>query len=148
MSGYRPYNNGYGGGYNRQYGSPKGNYSQSRYDSNRPSYGNGQARKKSGAKSGVNKSGGKWVSGWNKSKGGLVSFLAFQYRGTSVHESKSGRMWENWVVKVENKTMKTAPRIIPCLYDPVANKVIIKELGMVLNPKAPRGGYCGTFYNK
>lgn len=101
-------------------------------------------RKRSGCTSGIGKNGEKYVRGWKASKRkGLVVYLCTPYKDTKVHESKSGRKWENWVCKVQPESAQSY--LISCLYDVMNNKVIINEIGYVLNPKGGRGGYCGRF---
>jgi hypothetical protein len=135
---------------NQNYSRPSGGYQGMNYNQNQQ-----QRKKHSGAVSGVSKKDGllgskqiPFVRGWNYSKAhGLVSFFAAPYGKTSAHKSKtSGKMWENWMVKVSPKMAK--PFIVSGLYDQMSGKVIINELGMVLNPKAPNGGYCGKFGGK
>lgn len=106
-----------------------------------------EQKKHSGAKFGNDKNGKPYVSGWNYSRrNGLVSFLAVPYNGTSEHQSKSGKTWLNVMVKVNPSMSK--PFITSGLMDMASKKVIINELGIVMNPNAPRGGYCGKFGSK
>lgn len=87
-----------------------------------------------------------FVRGWNYSKRhGMRTFLASPYSKTKQHKSKTGRIWENWMVTVQQEGQKDFT--VSGLYDPQSRKVIINELSMVMNPNAPRGGYCGRFYS-
>lgn len=104
-------------------------------------------RKKSGAKSGVTKSGKMYVNGWKVMQGqGIVSVIAGPTKDTDQHTSKTGRIWENWCAKITKPFSK--PELVSCLYDTMTGKVIIGDLGLVLNPKAPNGGYFGKFGGK
>lgn len=126
--------NSYGGGYARGNSYSRGGGSYSR-----------QQRKKSGSKSGIGKNGKPYVTGWNASRQyGLVTFLCVPYSGTGVHESRRGVKWENWMCKVSPKYGK--PYLTSCLYD--GQKCIVSDLGIVINPRANNGGYCGRFGNK
>lgn len=88
------------------------------------------------------------ITGWNASKRkGMVTVLIAPYKGTAVHESKSGRKWVNMVCKVVYKDTGFE-KLTSALYDPQSKKAIIPDLGWVVNPKARNGGYCGTFSNK
>ncbi len=83
-------------------------------------------------------------SGWNYSKArGLLSFFAAPYNGT--HETKgkvNGNLHLNYILKITNKrTMQI--HIMPCLYNKSTGKVTCMKLNLVMNPKAPNGGYCG-----
>lgn len=141
-----PYHNQYpkrggGGNYGPEFRGPQGG-------------GGGQrpVKKHSGAKSGVNSKGsakGKQnITGWNYSRnGGLLTFIATSYKDTDKHKSKSGRVWENWMVSWFNKTTK-AKGVVSGLYDTTTGKLIINDWGWVVNPKAPNGGYSGKFTKK
>lgn len=114
----------------------------------------GQRKKHSGAKmvsitKGENK-GKQGISAWNYSRrGGLISLLLTPYGKTDKHKSKTtGRIWQNWMVKVTYKSTKQPDYITSALYDEQRGFAIIKEFGWKVNPKAPNGGYCGTFNKK
>lgn len=108
-------------------------------------------KKHSGAKFGFvhGEEGRPYVTGWNYSKSrGMVSIICSPYKGksseTKRRTSKSGKVWENWKAKVKHeRTMQTV--WYNCLYDVNGRKVIIKDLGMVIKPSSPNGGYCGRF---
>ena len=100
--------------------------------------------KRSGCKSGTGPKFGKpYLSGWRLRYGVMVGILAFPYEGTQTHDGQN-HQWENWVAKV-TKDGVPEQGVVPCLYDVTTGKVIIKSMGIVMNPKAPNGGYCGTF---
>ncbi|WP_447642439.1 MULTISPECIES: hypothetical protein [Chitinophagaceae] len=144
MAWYNNNNQSYGNNYNNSYGSGYGggnrNYNN-RGGNSRPQ------RKKSGAKAGVGKNGKPYVQGWNASRqNGMVSFLCVPTSNTGQHTSRTGRNWENWMVVVQPRM--GASFLKSCLYDPSTGKCIISDMGIVLNPKAPNGGYCGRFGNK
>ncbi|SJZ94765.1 hypothetical protein, partial [Sediminibacterium ginsengisoli] len=101
-------------------------------------------RKRSGCTSGVSGDSRKpWVRGWKASRQGFVTIICGPNKGTNVHESRTGRNWENWTATVQ--VGMAAPYLVSCLYDQSTGKVSIEKLGLVLNPKAPNGGYCGRF---
>lgn len=107
--------------------------------------GSDKRTKSTGCKAGNGRDSGKpWVSGWNKQKNRFVSILAFPYEGTSVHTTDKGDEYENWVAKVKVDDVPQ-PGVTPCLYQRSTGKVILKDFGYVMNPKAPNGGYCGKF---
>jgi len=121
----------------------KGNYRNNGGNNQNNGGGNDQPRKKSGCKSGVNKNGNRYVSGWNKSRSrGYITFIAFPYHSTSIHESNSGRQWENWIIKITQGTVTTMK---PCLHEVATGRVICKELGLIANPKT---NYFGTMFRK
>jgi len=128
-------NNNYGGGGRsyggRSYGSYRGG-----------SYGRqSQPRKHTGCRSGNTKNNTPYVRGWNYSKQhGMVAFFAAPYSGTHVSESKNGRQWQNWMIKVQPKMGKEF--IVSGLYDMQTGRVISQQLGIVMNP---RTNYCGRF---
>lgn len=129
---------------NRSYGN--GGFNNSSHRSFGKS-GYNAPKKHSGCRSGQDKKGRAYVSGWKYGKrSGLVSFFAAPYKGTSTHKSASGRVWQNWICKMQNKST-FEETITPCLYDQSTGKVIIKKLGFVMNPKGGRGGYVGTYVN-
>jgi hypothetical protein len=81
------------------------------------------------------------VSGWKLAGGQLIAVKCI----TTSKSSDSGKGWVGSVAcSITNKasgqksfywgTMQIA-----------TGKVVISDLGWVLNPKAPNGGYCGTF---
>lgn len=134
---YQRSNNGY---YARSYNS--GNF-RSGY---RPQYNQQRPQKKrSGAKFGYAQgdSDRPYITGWNASRrNGLTSFIAGPNKKTKRVESKNGRKWENWTCKVTNGY---TTKLVNCLFDVQNQKVIINDFGIVINPKAPNGGYCGRF---
>lgn len=106
---------------------------------------NGNFKKHTGCKfRAADKNGNPVTTGWNYSRRhGLVSFLATPYKGTSVHKSRSGKEWLNVMVKITRQMQ--APHIVSGLMERGTGKVIIKDLGIVMNPQARNGGYCGSY---
>lgn len=143
---------------NNNRGNYGGNYSRgnggNQYNQNNNYRGNGGGQKKhSGAKMGINQRGSQkgkqHIVFWNYSRTrGLISGIATPYKGTKEVKSKtSGRVWHNWMVSLTNK--RTFQKWTTSgLFDPQSGKLIISELGWVVNPKARNGGYCGTFTNR
>ena len=132
------YNN-YGGGAPRSYFAPRqgGNYRPY----NRGAQGTG--KKRSGCKNGFANAdqSAPYVRGWNASRrNGFTTIIAGPYKNTKKVTSKTGRVWENWCAKVQNG--RQAPYLVSCLFDVSSGRVIINQLGMVMNP---RTNYCGTF---
>lgn len=116
------YNNNHGGGYNKQ-----------------------TYKKRSGAKSGIDKHGRPYVNGWNANgRGEMISIIAAPYSSTRRHVGEQrGNSWENWCAKVQ--IGKHKPELHSCLYEVSTGRVIIKDLGFVMNPKT---NYTGTFTRK
>lgn len=145
-----PYRNQYGSGGGQGRANGFGGQGRGNYDNQQAK--SRDYKKHSGAKVGVNQKGSrkgeKHITFWNYSKQrGLITGIGTSYSGTKTHESKSGRKWQNWMVVLQNKRTfqewKTSG-----LYDLTTGKLIINSMGWVVNPKAPRGGYAGTFTNK
>lgn len=108
---------------------------------------NEKGPKHSGCKYGTDKNGNPYVRGWKYDKrNGMRSFLATPYSKTKAHKSAAGREWHNWMVKIQPEGQPSS--IVSGLYDPVSKKVIVPELGFVLNPKGGKGGYTGTYVNR
>lgn len=101
-------------------------------------------KKKSGCKIGVSKNGRQYITGWNVSKErGYITFIANRANDIE-YSSRGGKIWHRYVVNISIKrTMEK--RVVSGLFDIDSKKLIIKELGMVANPKGGRGGYFGTF---
>ncbi len=110
---------------------------------------NGEQKKHSGCKMSLatkgSHQGSQVLTGWKYSKRtGMISIIASPYSKTQEVISKSNRTWQNWMVKFTFKdTLQT--KIYGGLFDVNNHKIIIKEIGWVLNPKAPNGGYVGKF---
>lgn len=140
---------------NNNRGNNNGGYNNGGYNGNNGGHnGNNQPRKKhSGAKwvpirKGANK-GKEAVSAWNFSRRkGLVSVLITPWDKTHEIKAKtSGRLWQNWMAKVFYKDIGMT-QLFGAMFDPAKRKFFIKELGWVVNPQAPNGGYCGTFIKR
>jgi hypothetical protein len=117
----------------------QGNYNQNQ---NQPK------KKHTGCKFGSTKDGVPYISAWNASKSrGMISMIASPYKGTKTKKSKTGKTWENWFVKI---TMKNTMDIknFSGLYNVDNQKLYIKDLNMVANPKAPNGGYFGQHVSR
>lgn len=135
---YRSY-----GGNSRYNNSYNNNYSRSNYGNSGGGYRRGgrSQKKHSGCKAGVDRNGNPYVRGWNYSRrNGLVTYYCSPYKNTSEHESQSGRMWHNWMVRIQKNGQKQ--QLASCLYDPQKRMVTISEVGFVLNPQT---NYCGHF---
>ena len=73
----------------------------------------------------------------------MVTFYACPYGKTKIVTSATGRSWGNWMVRV--KTAMGKEFIVGGMHDTNSNMVTVREMGFVMNPKAPNGGYCGRF---
>ncbi|WP_162903357.1 hypothetical protein [Taibaiella koreensis] len=139
---YQNNNNwGRGFGYGRWRQSSGGGYNQQ--------YEQRQQKKRSGAKFGYSKGDNTrpYVRGWRATRRyGLITYICGPNKGTHVTTSGSGRDWENWTCKITFGDGNS--RLCSCLYDRTSQKVVISELGIVINPKAANGGYCGRFGKK
>src|ERR1043165_1292605 len=134
---YQP-NNFRGGNYYQGNG-PRG------YNNNQQ---NRQQKKHSGAKlspitKGTQQS-GMCIVAWNYSRGkGLVKCLIVPYKGTKQHDSKTGKIWENWMVKINyTKTGQelTKSALVQVTPNGDVIKAFVNHMGWVVNPKAPNGG--------
>ena len=138
-------NNGYNSNYGGRSSYGSGGYSRSSY-SRGGGYGSGQrrqAKKHSGCKAGYShgQQDAPYIRGWNYNRrNGMTSIIAGPYKKTSQHTSKSGIVWENWCAKVQ--CGRNQPYLVSCLYNTQSRKVIIKQMGLVMNPAKD---YCGTF---
>jgi len=131
-----------GGGYRPSYAPYSRQYSGFRGANNKPKKRSGCSSKKTERViSGDKKEEILVIYGWNLSKGGFVSFVAVPYRDAKISESRNGNRFIGYYVTLTNKTTKA---ITNCsgLYNLTDGKLIIKELGMVANPKT---NYFGTF---
>lgn len=106
---------------------------------------------KSGCKIGISKKTGKqYISAWKKTKSAFFSIIASRRektkegKETAIFKTDTGKIWESWSISILNKSTLDK-KIYNGLFDQVSQKLIIKELGWVLNPKAPNGGYVGSF---
>lgn len=116
-------------------------------NNNRNNNGSNNQKKHSGAKTGGIRTGAhageQYTTGWNYSKRhGLISFGCFPYEGSKTVQSARGQQWTNVMVKVNKGIAGTS--ITSGMMDSTG-RVIVKDHGIVINPKAPNGGYCGTF---
>lgn len=126
-----------GGGYQR-----RGNYN----NQNNGGYRQNKSNKKhSGARQTTTKKGGKAIVGWNYSKAkGLVSVACFESKFSKEIENKRGDIYTKLVAYLEYKATGHK-RAMSAFVSHRTGKCYIPEMQWVLNPKAPNGGYCGTF---
>lgn len=131
------------GGYNQgnnQYNGNNNNYDRS----NR----NQSQKKHSGSKTGLMKNGeGRYTTGWNKSRqNGFVTFLCVPTSKSVKSESQTGNKYISVMIKVRKHM---TPEITTNgLMNLATGQVTIDSMGLVLNPKAPNGGYCGRYGKK
>lgn len=147
------YNNNYGGGYSRYAPQQYGGFPQQRQYSQPRQYGVYQQaaapRKRSGAKmskytptQGANKGQQQIiVNGWRKNRQGFTKFTAV----TTKFSKDGGKGWIGSIfVTVTNVSTGQESKYWGTMQSSTG-KVVIDALGIVMNPKAPNGGYCGTF---
>lgn len=135
--------------YNNNYS--RGGYNNNRYNNHQGGQ-NRPVKKRSGASAGfANGEADKpYVRGWKYDKThGLRTFIAGTYKGknSQTHriKSKNGKEWENWFVKVTGPHGVTKHN---CLYDVQKKRVFIQDLGLMISPSSPGGGYTGPFFKK
>lgn len=137
----RNYNN--RGGYNNRYGGGGGNYNNYNRGGNYNNGGNDRQKKKSGCTSGLTRTNKPYVRGWKYDRThGLRAFIAGPNAKSHVSQSQSGRDWVNWTAKV---TGPNGVELYNALFDVANNKVIIKDLGIVMNPKT---NYVGPYFRR
>lgn len=134
--------------YNNNYNG----YNRNNYGAGSPQrvsfYPSRQKRKHSGCVQKLMSDGVIVLSAWKyNSKEGLMSFYARPYKGTKKHSSQNGKTFLNYFVTIVNKRSFTVIKTsgLLCLE---TKKLTIPDFGLVLNPNAPNGGYCGSFTRK
>jgi len=133
------YNNGqfvpyYGGGIS--FSNGRGQYAQ-----------NAEPKKRTGCKV-SSKNGKQYMTGWRlTSKFGMLTYWAFMYKGSHEVVSKNNNRFVTCLVQMTIKA--TGVTVLkPALWNMSKGTVICQDFNIVMNPKARRGGYCGTFINK
>lgn len=108
-------------------------------------YKNNNKKKHSGCKH-VENAKGEFLSAWNYSKGrGMLKAFVFPYHGTgTLNKSQKGNEYISMMCKVTYQN-SGIEKLIPVQMNIHTKKVTLSDLGMVLNPKAPNGGYFGKF---
>lgn len=87
-----------------------------------------------------------YIRGWKYSRRvGLMKVIAGPNKKTKRSTSKNGRQWEGWTAKVQTDF---GTQLYNALYDVDKKRVFIQDLGLILNPSAPNGGYCGSFFRR
>jgi hypothetical protein len=130
------YSNGYSGGYRNN--APQ----NSGYHQERP------VKKHSGATKGTDKNGKQYFRGWNFSKRrGMITVFITTFKSSGEHRSEKGNVYTNLMAKVVYKD-SGVEKLMGALLSHSTGRVVIPELGMVLNTAAPNGGYFGTFTRK
>jgi hypothetical protein len=107
-----------------------------------------QTKKHTGAKFTRSKKDGSPVTtGWNYSKRfGLVTFLCVTTSKSVESESNTGNKYISVMIKVR-KPM--SPEVITNgLMNIHTGQVTCEAMQIVINPKAPNGGYCGKYGGK
>lgn len=135
----------YGNSYSYNRGYSNSNYGRAPYNSyqNRPA----QPRKKSGCTLRIMSDGSPILSGWKAGRTGMLSLYARPYKGTKKIVSKSGKEWLNLFVTITNRNTMQVQKTSG-LFNKQNGKLYIKELNLIANPKAPRGGYFGKHLSR
>lgn len=137
---------------NQRFSNPRGlRFDNQGYNNNREHFQNRSRgrvfsqKKHSGARQTTTKKGGKAIVGWNYSKAkGLVSVACFESKFSKEVENKRGDVYTKLVAYLEYKATGHK-RAMSAFVSHRTGKCYIPEMQWVLNPKAPNGGYCGTF---
>lgn len=102
-------------------------------------------KKHSGASKGTDKNGKQYFRGWNFSqRRGMITVYVTAFKSTGEHSAANGNVYTNLMAKVEYKD-SGVEKLCGALLSHSTGRVTIPELGMVLNPAAPNGGYFGKF---
>ena len=141
---YRPF----GGGNYQNYSFQKAG-NQNRYQGGFSRAPYRQQKKHSGAKFGQAEN--PFVHGWKYDRrNGLRSFIAGPYKGknssTKRFTSKTGKEWENWAVKIQLANGQIIWK--QCLYQVASRRVFINDMGLMMSPNSPNGGYIGPIKRK
>lgn len=81
------------------------------------------------------------TNGWKLSNGQLIKVSC-----VTTHKSKLGK--KGWIGNIFCEVVNTSNGSVTYHYGTMqksTGKVVIDKLNWVLNPKAPNGGYCGTY---
>lgn len=136
------------GGYNQYPQQQYNQYPQQRGYNQYPQQ-QQQRRKRSGCKtkrytptSGVN-AGREQIctSGWKKNRQGFSTFMAV----TTRHSRDKGKGWVGGVRITVTNQSSGQQTLYWGTMQVSTGKVIMSGLPFVMNPKAPNGGYCGTY---
>lgn len=104
-------------------------------------------KKRTGCKLHVSENGNPCLSAFRITKRwGLISYFCTPFRPngkTKVSVSKTGIEHETWTIEVK---MESGQKTLYFgFYNTQTKKLTCKDLGLVMNPKAKNGGYCGTY---
>ena len=85
-----------------------------------------------------------FITAWNYAPSrGMMSIIASPRIDASKRKTKN-ELYENWAVKIFNKrTLQTT--WTNGLFHRVKGIIILKDMQLVINPRAKNGGYFGTF---
>lgn len=141
------WNNGYNnnfkrGGYNNyQRGGYNNNFQGGGYINQQPPKRSGCKMTKYTPQSGKNAGQEMFVmSGWRKTKTGF-----YVVKANPTSKSQQGPKGYIGSIAVEITNRSTGQKqFYWAVYHPDQKKVRIPDIGWVMNPNAPRGGYCGT----
>lgn len=98
-------------------------------------------KKYSGAKVVYSKAkGGYYVSAWRLSrKQGLISYFVFLHEKSRIVSSEKNE-YQTCIVKMTVKDSGVT-QIYPALWNTQNDKVTCNDLNLIIDPKAPKGGY-------
>ncbi len=131
------YASGYKKGFGQGYSAPS-NFS--RY-ANDFKYSNKPIKKRSGAKFKFSKHGKPLTIAWKATRYGMLSILCGLTKYSNEVTSKSGRVWYSGVSVAIKNTNTGQTNFHFGLMEKATGKVIVKNLGWVINPN---GGYGGV----
>jgi len=150
MANYNNRGNNSGNNYNQRANSYQGNNNYQGGGSGNGGYGGGSNRlkKHSGATKGTDKNGKQYYRGWNFSKRrGMLTVFVTSFKSSGEHTAANGNVYTNLMAKVKYND-SGVEKIMGALLSHKSGRVIIPELGMVLNADAPNKGYFGSFTRK
>lgn len=105
-------------------------------------------KKHTGAKLTLGKDREEYISAWNfqKRRGMLTAFIAPYYATGDIHVDKKTESNEYIVMMCKLHYKDSGiEKHFPVLMNIKTHKVVLKDLGMVINPNAKNGGYFGSF---
>lgn len=145
---------GYGNGSGSFRNNFNNGYQYQNGQGSRPDYQNAQYAKKkhSGAKTVRSRKPGfegvEFISAWNYSRRrGMITCFISEYKKTKTTTANNGTQYRNLLAKVVYKD-SGVEKLMGALLNLSNDKITIPELGMVVNVKAPNGGYFGKFSKK
>lgn len=136
------------GGYgNSQFTPYNRSYQNSRYNNMRSYRGAQQPRKRSGARITFKDETTPIISAWKKDRFGFHVLYARPYSKTKRTKSKSEKRWLNLFVTITNRSTMQETKCSG-MFDLDRQRLYISDLNLIVNPKAPNGGYFGKHISR